>query len=54
MEWEGLLVMELFVKFHYVGFKGGSKLKLKLVKLENRYKDQLFDMMDEWYSAGEI
>lgn len=28
-------------------------MKLKLVKLENRYKQQLFDMLDEWNSAGE-
>ncbi|MDE7131110.1 MAG: GNAT family N-acetyltransferase [Lachnospiraceae bacterium] len=28
-------------------------MKLKLVKLEDRYKQQLFDMLDEWYSAGE-
>ena len=28
-------------------------LKLKLVKLENKYKDQLFDMMDEWTATGE-
>lgn len=28
-------------------------MKLKLVKLEHRYRDQLFDMMDEWYSTGE-
>ena len=26
---------------------------LKLVKLEEKYKNQLFDMMDEWYSTGE-
>ena len=26
---------------------------LKLVKLEEKYKNQLFDMMDEWYLAGE-
>lgn len=35
------------------GFYGGDKLKLKLVKLENGYKQQLFDMLDEWYSTGE-
>lgn len=28
-------------------------MKLKLVKLENRYKQQLFDMLDEWYRSGE-
>ncbi len=28
-------------------------MTLKLVKLEYRYKQQLFDMLDEWYSAGE-
>ncbi len=28
-------------------------MKLKLVKLENRYRQQLFDMLDEWYSIGE-
>lgn len=28
-------------------------MKLKLVRLENRYRNQLFDMMDEWYSTGE-
>jgi len=28
-------------------------MKLKLVKLENRYKAQLFDMLDEWTSVGE-
>lgn len=26
---------------------------LKLVKLEEKYKKQLFDMMDEWYATGE-
>jgi len=26
---------------------------LKLVKLEEKYKTQLFDMMDEWESSGE-
>ena len=26
---------------------------LKLVKLEEKYKDQLFDMMDEWNKVGE-
>lgn len=26
---------------------------LKLVKLNENYKNQLFDMMDEWYAAGE-
>ena len=26
---------------------------LKLVKLEEKYKNQLFDMMDEWYEAKE-
>lgn len=28
-------------------------MKLKLVKLQNKYKTQLFDMMDEWTSACE-
>lgn len=28
-------------------------MTLKLVKLEYRYKRQLFDMLDEWYSTGE-
>lgn len=28
-------------------------MKLKLVKLEEKYKGQLFDMMDEWYADGE-
>ena len=28
-------------------------MKLKLVKLENKYRQQLFDMLDEWYSTGE-
>ena len=28
-------------------------MKLKLVKLENRYRQQMFDMMDEWCSADE-
>ena len=28
-------------------------MKLKLVKLENRYRQQLFDMLDKWYSTGE-
>lgn len=28
-------------------------MRLKLVKLESRYKQQLFDMLDEWHSAGE-
>lgn len=28
-------------------------MKLKLVKLENKYKKQLFDMMDEWRATGE-
>lgn len=26
---------------------------MKLVKLENKYKPQLFDMLDEWYAYGE-
>ena len=26
---------------------------LKLVKLEEKYKNQLFDMMDEWYNTNE-
>jgi len=26
---------------------------LKLVKLEEKYRNQLFDMMDEWYESGE-
>ena len=26
---------------------------LKLVKLEEKYKNQLFDMMDEWYETKE-
>lgn len=26
---------------------------LKLVKLEEKYKKQLLDMMDEWYLTGE-
>lgn len=29
------------------------QMKLKLVKLENKYKQQLFDMLDEWYGSGE-
>lgn len=28
-------------------------MKLKLVKLEYGYKQQLFDMLDEWYGTGE-
>lgn len=28
-------------------------MKLKLVKLEDKYKEQLFEMLDEWYAAGE-
>ena len=28
-------------------------MKLKLVKLSDDYKALLFDMMDEWYAAGE-
>ena len=28
-------------------------MKLKLVKLEENYKKQLFDMMDEWCATGE-
>ena len=28
-------------------------MKLKLVKLESKYKQQLFDMLDEWYNTGE-
>ena len=28
-------------------------MELKLVKLEDKYKEQLFDMLDEWYAAGE-
>lgn len=28
-------------------------MKLKLVRLEDKYKEQLFDMLDEWYAAGE-
>lgn len=26
---------------------------LKLIKLDNMYKKQLFDMMEEWHSTGE-
>lgn len=26
---------------------------MKLVKLEKKYKEQLFDMLDEWYATGE-
>ena len=28
-------------------------MKLRLVKLEDKYKNQLFDMMEEWYRSGE-
>ncbi|MDE6690879.1 MAG: GNAT family N-acetyltransferase, partial [Clostridia bacterium] len=28
-------------------------MKLKLVRLENKYKRQLFEMMDEWYGSNE-
>lgn len=28
-------------------------MNLKLVKLTDEYKNQLFDMMDEWYATGE-
>lgn len=28
-------------------------MKLKLVRLENKYKQQLFDMLDEWYGSDE-
>lgn len=28
-------------------------MDLKLVKLDTCYKEQLFEMMDEWYAAGE-
>ena len=28
-------------------------MNLKLVKLEEKYKKHLFDMMEEWYSSGE-
>lgn len=28
-------------------------MKLKLVKLSDAYKEQLFDLLDEWYAAGE-
>ncbi len=28
-------------------------MKLKLVKLDSRYRRQLYDMLDEWYGAGE-
>lgn len=28
-------------------------MELKLVKLTDTYKEQLFEMMDEWYGAGE-
>ena len=31
----------------------GKKEMLKLVKLEEKYKKQLFEMMDEWYAIGE-
>lgn len=30
-----------------------KQMKLKLVKLSDEYKELLFDMMDEWYAAGE-
>lgn len=28
-------------------------MKLKLIRLENKYKQHLFDMLDEWYASGE-
>lgn len=28
-------------------------MNLKLVKLEDKYKEQLFDMLDEWYASSE-
>ena len=28
-------------------------MKLKLVRLENKYKQQLFEMLNEWYGSGE-
>ena len=28
-------------------------MRLKLVKLQDEYRDQLFDMLDEWYQTGE-
>lgn len=28
-------------------------MKLRLVKLSEKYKSQLFDMMEEWYATGE-
>lgn len=28
-------------------------MKLRLVKLDEKYREQLFDMMDEWYADGE-
>ena len=28
-------------------------MNLKLVKASNRYKKQICDMLDEWYSTGE-
>lgn len=34
-------------------FSKQFEMKLRLVKLEDRYKDQLINMMDEWYQTGE-
>jgi len=31
----------------------GDIMKLRLVKLDKKYKSQLIDMLDEWYSTGE-
>ena len=28
-------------------------MQLRLVQLEDKYKEQLFDMLDEWYEVGE-
>ena len=39
----------IIIKSSYEVFK----LKLKLVRLENKYKHQLFEMLDEWYASNE-
>ena len=29
------------------------KMKLKLIKASEEYKDQISDMLEEWYATGE-
>ena len=36
-----------------VSLDGGVTMKLKLVKLERKYRRHLEEMLEEWYGSGE-